>query len=142
MLDPEPRLRTIGHVRSTLQLPEDAPRQGNEGAPQATLVIDAELAAGLHGLRAGDELIVLTWLHLARRHVLETHPRNDPSQPLAGVFSTRSPERPNPIGLHRVRLLALRGGPPAPAELDVEPLEAIDGTPVIDLKPVWSGADP
>jgi L-fuculose-phosphate aldolase len=142
MLDPEPRLRTIGHVRSTLKLPEDAPRQGSEGAPRATLVIDADLTPGLSGLCAGDELVVLTWFHLARRHVLETHPRNDPSQPLAGVFSTRSPERPNPIGLHRVRLLALRAGQHAPAELDVEPLEAVDGTPVIDIKPAWSGANP
>ena len=142
MLDPEPRLRTIGHVRSGLKLLEQAPRQGGEGAPPATLVIDADLAPGLGGLRAGDELIVLTWFHLARRHLLETHPRNDPSLPLAGVFSTRSPERPNPIGLHRVRLLALRSAPHAPAELDVEPLEAIDGTPVIDIKPVWGGADP
>lgn len=142
MLDPEPRLRTIGHVRSALKLLEEAPRQGSEGAPSATLEIDAELAAGLDGLRPGDELIVLTWLHLARRHVLETQPRNDPSQPRAGVFSTRSPERPNPIGLHRVRLLAIRTAQHAPAELDVEPLEAVDGTPVIDIKPVWSCADP
>lgn len=100
-----------------------------------------QLAPALLGLREGDELIVLTWLHLAQRHVLQTHPRNDPRQPLAGVFSTRSPERPNPIGLHRARLLALRIGQGAP-ELEVQPLEAVDGTPVIDLKPVWSGADP
>lgn len=142
MLDPEPRLRTIGHVRSALKLLADAPRQGSEGAPRATLVIDAGFAAGLTGLSPGDELIVLTWLHLARRHVLETHPRNDASQPLTGVFSTRSSERPNPIGLHRVRLLAIRAEHDTPAELDVEPLEAVDGTPVIDIKPVWSGADP
>ena len=142
MLDPEPRLRTIGHVRSPLKHLEETPRQGNEGAPRATLVLDADVAAGLSGLRPGDELIVLTWFHLARRHVLETHPRNDPGAPLAGVFSTRAPDRPNPIGLHRVRLLALTAPQHAPAELEVEPLEAIDGTPIIDLKPVWSGADP
>ena len=142
MLDPEPRLQTIGHVRSSLKQLEDAPRQGSEGAPRATLEIAAEVVAGLTGLRAGDELIVLTWFHLARRHVLETHPRNDPSLPLAGVFSTRSPDRPNPIGLHRVRLIALTVPAHAPAMLEVEPLEAIDGTPVVDLKPAWQGADP
>jgi tRNA-Thr(GGU) m(6)t(6)A37 methyltransferase TsaA len=145
MLDARPVLRAIGRVRSALKVLADAPRQGEEGAPGATLVIDASLRAGLTGLAPGDELIVLTWLHLARRDQLETHPRNDPHLPLAGVFSTRSPARPNPIGLHRVRLLALRAaeldaGELTPAELDVEPLEALDGTPVIDIKPVWGSA--
>ena len=87
-------------------------------------------------MRPGDDVIVLTWFHLARRNVLTTRPRNDPSLPLAGVFSTRSPDRPNPIGLHRVRVLAVGAG-----QLEVEPLEAIDGTPVVDLKPVWRAAD-
>jgi tRNA-Thr(GGU) m(6)t(6)A37 methyltransferase TsaA len=142
MLEAGPVLRIIGRVRSELKELAAAPRQGDEGAPRATLEIDASLAAGLTGLQPGDELLVLTWLHLARRDVLQTHPRNDPKLPVAGVFSTRSPDRPNPIGLHRVRVLAIRADQQRGAALEVEPLEAIDGTPVLDLKPVWQGADP
>jgi L-fuculose-phosphate aldolase len=149
MSKPDAVLRAIGRVRSDLKVVADAPRQGSEGAPRATLVIDPDVVAGLTGLRPGDELILLSWFHLARRDVLETHPRNDPGLPLAGVFSTRSPDRPNPIGLHRVRLLAIRTGQassaepgqPLAAELDVEPLEAVDGTPILDLKPVWRDSD-
>lgn len=129
-------VRAIGHVRSSLKSLADAPRQGNEGAPSARLEVDADVAEGLSGLRAGDELIVLTWFHLARRDVLTTHPRNDPALPLTGVFCTRSPDRPNPIGLHRVRVVAI-----AAAVIDVHPLEALDGTPIIDIKPVLAVAD-
>jgi tRNA-Thr(GGU) m(6)t(6)A37 methyltransferase TsaA len=123
-------LRPIGHVRSTLKSRAAAPRQGNEGAPDAWLELDADVAEGLAGIELDQELIVLTWLHEARRDVLRTHPRNDVTLPLSGVFATRSPDRPNPIGLHRVRVLDVR-----PGRLQVYPLEAIDGTPIVDLKP-------
>ena len=122
-------LRPFGVVRSPLRDRSDAPRQGSEGAPEAILEIDAEFAAALLGVEPGDELIVLTWLHLADREVLQVRPRDDVSRPLAGVFATRSPDRPNPIGLHRVTVTARDG-----ATVRVEPLEAVDGTPVVDLK--------
>lgn len=121
----------VGHVRSTLVYRDSAPRQGDEGAPSAEIVIKPELAAALDGVRPGDDLLVLTWLHLARRNELTTRPRDDPGRPEQGVFSTRSPDRPNPIGLHRVRVTAITG-----TVLRVEDLEALDATPVIDLKPV------
>lgn len=121
----------IGTVRSRLTRREDAPRQGDEGAPEAWLEIDPAVAAGLAGLAVGDELMLLTWFHLADRDVLAVHPRGDPDRPVAGVFATRSPDRPNPIGLHRVTVREIDGH-----RLRVEPLEAIDGTPVVDLKPV------
>ena len=136
MADTQYTVRVVGRVRSCLKSLEDAPRQGSEGAPRATLELDASVWAGLDGLRPGDEVIVLTWFQLARRDVLTVQPRNDPQLPRAGVFATRSPERPNPIGLHRVRVLAISAG-----SLEVEPLEAIDGTPIIDIKPVWKSAD-
>ena len=123
-------VRPIGVVRSALRSPEDAPNQAFEGAPEALLEIDPELIDGLHRIEAGDELIVLTWLHLADRHVLETHPTGDLNIPLTGVFRTRSPDRPNPIGVHRVTVIALEG----PTTLRVDALEAIDGTPIVDLK--------
>lgn len=129
-------LRPIGRVRSTLRRLADAPRQGDEGAPRATLEIDTPFRAGLEGIRTGDELIVLTWFHLAQRDVLKVRPRNDPQLTIAGVFSTRSPDRPNPIGLHRVRVVSIRAD-----QVEVEPLEAVDETPIIDLKPVWKSAD-
>jgi tRNA-Thr(GGU) m(6)t(6)A37 methyltransferase TsaA len=129
-MTPEYLLHPIGHVRSTLRSREHAPRQGDEGAPDAWLELDDDVAEGLRGIDLDQELIVLTWLHEARRDVLSTHPRNDPSLPLSGVFATRSPDRPNPIGLHRVRVLDVR-----PGRLQVYPLEAIDGTPIIDVKP-------
>ena len=129
-------LRPIGRVESRLRDPADVPRQGDEGAPDAWLIVRDEYAAGLHGLEAGAELFLLTWLHLARRDVLEVHPRDDPERPLAGVFTTRSADRPNPIGLHRVRLLAVRGG-----RLHVAGLEAVDGTPILDLKPVLGSVE-
>jgi tRNA-Thr(GGU) m(6)t(6)A37 methyltransferase TsaA len=130
-MDQEPHLRLIGVVRSTLRTREEAPRQGHEGAPDAWLELDPTVHPALDGIAAGDELILLTWFHQARRDVLVTRPRDDPRNPLTGVFATRSPDRPNPIGLHQVRVLEL-----APGKLKVGPLEAIDGTPVIDLKPV------
>jgi tRNA-Thr(GGU) m(6)t(6)A37 methyltransferase TsaA len=123
-------LRPIGVVRSTLSAPDEAPNQAFEGAPDAVLEIEPGLSDALHRIRAGDELIVLTWLHLADRAVLQTHPTGDTSIPLTGVFRTRSPDRPNPIGVHRVIVTAVEG----PTTLHVDALEAIDGTPIIDLK--------
>jgi tRNA-Thr(GGU) m(6)t(6)A37 methyltransferase TsaA len=122
-------LRPIGYLRSTLRDLEAAPRQGGEGAPDAWLEIEAVLATALRGIAAGDELIVITWLHRAKRDVLEVHPRGDPAVPLAGVFATRSPHRPNPLGLHRVTVREIAG-----SRLRVGPIEAIDGTPVVDVK--------
>lgn len=129
-------IEPIGHVRSELTLLEDAPMQGDEGAPEAWLEITTRAAGGLLGIRVGDELIVLTWLHLAERDVLQVHPRGDLNRPLAGVFATRSPDRPNPVGLHRVTVLEI-----AEQKLRVAPLEAIDGTPLVDIKPVLT-SDP
>lgn len=121
----------VGHVRSALTSLEDAPMQGDEGAPDAWLEVTPSAAQALAGIKSGDELIVLTWLHLADRNVLQVHPRSDLNRPLTGVFATRSPDRPNPIGLHRVSVLEV-----TERKLRVAPLEAIDGTPVIDIKPV------
>lgn len=132
MRDPESNsLHRIGIVRSPLKDREKAPNQGSEGAPVVWIELTPSFLEGLEGLAVGDELFVITWLHEARRDVLKTHPRGDLSAPLAGVFATRSPDRPNPLGLHRVTVLEITGG-----ELKVGPLEAIDGTPVVDLKPV------
>ena len=125
-------VQPIGWVHSALRRRADAPRQGHEGAPNARLQIEPAFLPGLDGIRAGQDILVLTWLHEARRDVLAVHPRDDRTQPLAGVFATRSPDRPNPIGLHRVRVLAIE----ADRSLHVQGLEAIDGTPVIDIKPV------
>jgi tRNA-Thr(GGU) m(6)t(6)A37 methyltransferase TsaA len=124
-------IEPIGVVRSALTSREAAPLQGDEGAPEAWLELTAAVAQGLLGITAGDELIVLTWLHRARRDVLQVHPRGRIDAPLAGVFATRSPDRPNPVGLHRVAVLEIAG-----QRLRVAPLEAIDGTPVVDIKPV------
>lgn len=124
-------LRPIGRVESPLTDPAAAPKQGDEGAPEAWIVLDQAVAAAAAGLRPGDELLVLAWLDRARRDVLAVHPRGDASRPRQGVFATRSPSRPNPIGLHRVRLLEADG-----PRLRVADLEALDGTPVLDLKPV------
>jgi tRNA-Thr(GGU) m(6)t(6)A37 methyltransferase TsaA len=128
-------LDPIGFVHSPLQNREGAPRQGSEGAPDAWLEINWQIAEGLQGVAAGDELLVITWLHQARRDVLKVHPRGDTNRPLAGVFSTRSPDRPNPLGLHRVTVRSV-----AENRLLVGPIEAIHGTPVVDIKPVLSGA--
>ena len=121
----------IGVVRSDLTNRETAPLQGDEGAPAAWLEITAEIAPGLAGITSGDDLIVLTWLHRSRRDVLQVHPRRMRAGSLAGVFATRSPDRPNPIGLHRVSVLEIAGH-----RLRVAPMEAIDGTPIVDIKPV------
>ena len=123
----------IGVVESPLTDLAAAPKQGDEGAPDAWLAFDDAVAAGLDGIAAGDELILLTWLHRADRDVLSVHPRGDTSRPPQGVFGTRSPHRPNPIGLHRVTVLAVDG-----ARLRVRDLEALDGTPIVDVKPVLS----
>jgi tRNA-Thr(GGU) m(6)t(6)A37 methyltransferase TsaA len=125
-------LRRIGVLRSSLKLLSEAPRQGIEGAPDAWLELDTSLVPALTRIVAGDELLVVTWLHLARRDILETHPRNDPAIPLTGVFATRSPDRPNPLGLHRVTVRKIER-----ARLLVGPIEAIDGTPVVDIK-AWN----
>ena len=124
-------LYPIGFIRSPLRHLEEAPRQGNEGAPDAWIELKQTHAAGLEGLAAGAEIIVITWFHQAQRETLKVHPRDDMTAPLTGVFATRSPDRPNPLGLHRVTILEVEG-----IKLKVGPIEAIDGTPVVDIKPV------
>ncbi|HST40955.1 MAG TPA: tRNA (N6-threonylcarbamoyladenosine(37)-N6)-methyltransferase TrmO [Conexibacter sp.] len=126
-------LNPIGRVESPLTDRAAAPRQSDEGAPEAWLALHADVHAGLEGITAGDALLVLTWLDRARRDVLSVHPRDAPSRPLQGVFSTRSPDRPNPIGLHRVEVAEIQ-----PGRLRVHHLEALDGTPILDIKPVLS----
>ena len=123
-------MRPIGVIRSVLTERSDAPKQGSEGAPDAWLEVFSWAAEGLLGLQVGDEVIVITWLHEARRDILQVHPRSDPRNPLTGVFATRSPDRPNPLGLHPVIVRAIEGN-----RLRIGPIEAIDGTPVVDLKP-------
>ena len=127
----ELELKPIGVVRSALTDRKGAPRQGYEGAPDAAIEVFSEFLRALDGVKAGDDVLVLTWLHQGQRDVLEVRPRKDPRNPITGVFATRSPDRPNPIGLHRVTVTRIDG-----ARLDVRPLEAIDGTPVVDIKPV------
>ena len=129
-------VRPIGRVESPLTVTADAPRQGDEGAPEAYLILDSSVGAALDGLAVGNEIIVLTWLHQADRSTLTVHPRGDQSRPEQGVFSTRSASRPNPIGLHRVRMLSMDG-----LRLQVSGLEAIDGTPIADVKPVLGAID-
>lgn len=129
-------IEPIGFVRSQLNQLEKAPLQGDEGAPEAWLEILPQAVQGIVGIEVGDELFVLTWLHLAQRDVLQVHPRGDLERPLTGVFATRSPDRPNPVGLHRVLVLEV-----AAPKLRVAPMEAIDGTPVVDIKPVLVGLD-
>ena len=124
-------LNPIGRVESPLIDPAQAPKQGDEGAPDSWLVFDDRVREGLRDLAVGDELLVFTWLHRARRDVLVVHPRDNPSNPLRGVFATRSADRPNPIGMHRVQILAIQD-----IRIHVRNLEAIDGTPVPDVKPL------
>jgi tRNA-Thr(GGU) m(6)t(6)A37 methyltransferase TsaA len=131
MIETSFTIEPIGVIRSELASLEAAPMQGEEGAPAAWLELKTQVAPGLLGISVGDELIVLTWLHLAQRDVLQVHPRGRLEAPLAGVFATRSPDRPNPVGLHRVSVLEVLGN-----RLRVAPMEAIDGTPVVDIKPV------
>ena len=124
----------VGRVESPLLDPKTAPKQGIEGAPEAWLVFNGDVAEAARDLAVGDEVFVLTWLHRARRDVLAVHPRDDPRNPETGVFSTRSQDRPNPIGLHRVRIAAIDG-----LRVLVRDLEAVDGTPIVDVKPVIAG---
>jgi tRNA-Thr(GGU) m(6)t(6)A37 methyltransferase TsaA len=132
---PQYTIEPIAFVRSTLTRLEDAPMQGDEGAPAAWLEFVPKIVPAIQGIKVGDELLLLTWFHLADRDVLQVHPRSDLSRPLTGVFATRSPDRPNPIGLHRVSVLEISG-----ERIQVAPLEAIDGTPIIDIKPVLAGS--
>lgn len=124
-------LTPIGRVESPLLDPADAPKQGDEGAPAAWLVFEPQVIAGLSGLNVGDQIIVITWLHRAHRNVLRTHSRGNTDTPLLGVFGLRSPDRRNPIGLHPVEILAISG-----LRILVNNLEAVDGTPILDVKPV------
>jgi tRNA-Thr(GGU) m(6)t(6)A37 methyltransferase TsaA len=124
-------LRPIGWVQSPLTERDQAPRQGDEGAPGAWLVLEPAVADAMADLEPGSEVILLTWLDRASRDVMRVHPRGDESRPLEGVFSTRSPDRPNPIGLHTVRIVAIEG-----TRIEVRNLEALDKTPILDLKPV------
>lgn len=124
-------LEAVGYVRSELKKRKNAPRQGYLGAPEAWVEISPKLEKCLHRVNEGDEVILITWLHQARRNVMKVHPGRDKNNPLTGVFGTRSPDRPNPLGLHRVKILERDG-----LRLRVGPLEAIDGTPVVDMKPV------
>jgi tRNA-Thr(GGU) m(6)t(6)A37 methyltransferase TsaA len=133
MSDASIELTQIGVVESTLTDTTSAPKQGSEGAPAAWLVFEPSVLDALEDLRPGDRVIVLTWLHLADRDVLRVHPRDDLTNPKQGVFSTRSSDRPNPIGLHEVEIVSIDG-----ARVRVRPLEAVDGTPVLDVKPVLS----
>jgi tRNA-Thr(GGU) m(6)t(6)A37 methyltransferase TsaA len=131
---PTYELHPIGVVRSTLKDRHDAPRQGYDGAPDAWIDLADDVRDGLLGVEPGSELVVLTWLHLSERDVLQVRPHHDPEHRLKGVFTTRSPVRPNPIGLHPVTVLEVDG-----THLHVEPLEAVDGTPVIDIKVAMGG---
>lgn len=124
-------IRRIGVIRSRLSSREEAPNQGSEGAPDAWIDVDPAFTEGLQGIAAGSDVIVVTWFHLSRRDLLKVHPRGDRTRPVTGVFSTRSPDRPNPLGLHRVTVMEITGN-----RIRVAPLEAIDGTPVVDIKPV------
>lgn len=124
-------IKPIGVIRSDLSSREVAPHQGYEGAPDAWLEMDSTVVKGLEGIAAGNEIVLITWFHKAHRDILSLHPRRDKNIPLIGVFATRSPDRPNPLGLHRVMVLEIAGN-----RLKVGPLEAIDGTPIVDIKPV------
>jgi len=133
-------LEPVGFIRSVLKRREEAPRQGSEGAPDAWLEIEPQFAEALLGMEVGHELIVITWLHETRRDVLKGHPRSDPNRPLTGVFYTRSPARPNPLGLHSVTVREINPpsregyGATRATRLKIGPIEAFDGTPVVDIK--------
>ena len=126
-------IKHIGKIKSVLKTIEDCPLQGNENAPDAEVIIYPEFIEGIKDIKPGAEILLLTWLHAADRSVIKCYPRNNIDAPVVGVFSTRSPDRPNPLGLHRVTVLEIVG-----RRLKVGPLEAIDGTPVVDIKPVLS----
>lgn len=129
-------LRPVGFIRSSVKGRADAPRQGPEGAPDAWLEIEPQFADALLGMQIGHELIIITWLHEADRSVLKNHPRSDPSRPLTGVFYTRSPARPNPLGLHPVTVREING-----TRIKVGPIEVFDGTPVVDIKSASTRAE-
>ena len=131
MVETEFAIKPIGIIRSELATREEAPKQGSEGGPDAWFEVYPPFAEGLEGIGVGDDVILITWFHKAHRDRLKLHPRRDKSRPLMGVFSTRSPDRPNPLGLHRVTVRDISG-----TRLRVGPIEAIDGTPVVDIKPV------
>jgi tRNA-Thr(GGU) m(6)t(6)A37 methyltransferase TsaA len=126
-------LKPVGTIRSSLMRRKNAPRQGYLDAPDAWLEIAPAFAKCLEGIACSEEIILITWLHQARRKVMKVHPQSNKNNPLTGVFATRSPDRPNPLGLHRVKVLEMQG-----TRLKVGPLEAIDGTPIVDIKPVLS----
>ncbi len=128
------QLHPIGVIRSTIKERSKAPKQGAEGAPDAWLEVKKSVAPGLEGVAAGSEIIVITWLHKGRRETLKVRPRSDPQRRLTGVFATRSPDRPNPLGLHRVTVRSVSG-----RRLRIGPIEVIDGTPVVDIKPMLCG---
>ena len=140
-------LEPVGFIRSSVKGREDAPRQGPEGAPDAWLEIEPQFAEALLGIEVGHELIVITWLHEAKRDVLKGHPRNDPSRPLTGVFYTRSPARPNPLGLHPVTVREIDPpsrdgyGATGATRIKIGPIEAFDGTPVVDIKSASTRAE-
>jgi len=125
----------IGWVESPLTERDEAPLQGDEGAPEAWLVFEPGVSEGLRGLEVGTDVIVLTWLDRARRDILTVRPRGDPARPETGVFATRSPDRPNPVGLHRVEITSIEG-----LRMRVRNLEALNGTPIVDVKPVLGPA--
>jgi tRNA-Thr(GGU) m(6)t(6)A37 methyltransferase TsaA len=129
-------LQPIGFIRSTIHTRRDAPCQGDEGAPDVWLDVIDQFSPALLGIGPGAEVVVITWLHQANREVLEVHPRKNPANPLTGVFFTRSPDRPNPLGLHRVTVREISG-----RQLRIGPMEAIDGTPVVDIKAVLDATD-
>jgi tRNA-Thr(GGU) m(6)t(6)A37 methyltransferase TsaA len=129
------QLRQIGIVRSALKDVRECPRQESENAPGAWIEIEPEYSEALEGLEVGDEILIMTWMHLADRSRLKVHPRGDPKNPIKGVFGTRSPHRPNPIGLHRTRVLSVD----PPCRLQVQRLAVIDNTPIVDIKSVLSG---
>ena len=131
MIETSYTIKPIGIIHSDLVRRDAAPHQGFEGAPDAWLEMNSTVAEGLEGIAAGNEIVLITWLHQAQRDLLKVHPRRDPNRHLTGVFATRSPHRPNPLGLHRVTVLEIVGN-----RIKVGPLEAIDGTPIIDIKPV------
>lgn len=128
------QLRPIGIVRSVLKNTRDCPFQEGEGAPGAWIEIESQYREALDGLEVGDEIMVMTWMHLADRSILKVHPRGNRENPVKGVFATRSPHRPNPIGLHKTRITAVE----PPSRIKVESLEVVDNTPVVDIKSVVS----
>jgi tRNA-Thr(GGU) m(6)t(6)A37 methyltransferase TsaA len=130
-------LMPVGIVHSSLASCDGCPKQGRQGAPEAWVEVYTPFGEGIDGITIGSEILILTWLHKATRDLLKVHPRGDANRPLRGVFATRSPDRPNPIGLHRVEVLEIK----ETGHIRVRPLEVLDGTPIIDIKPVLPGLD-